>query len=597
MGEEAERQRLRETESEGLDLKERAQILAENPIADVIEAYGIVLRGSGKVKTGNRCALTEHKAGHQCVTVDTEKAVWHCADCQKGGSIIDFVSMYEGIEVAAAMKKLAREDGNGLVQAVRRNYEAAASRPAPATTPAGPPVKPEIVAKYNYRDDKGKLLYQVCRMQPKSFRQRRPEGDKWVWNMEGVTRVLYNLATVKAADFVWIVEGEKDADTLNAISAAFNATCNVGGAGKWEDSYSRTLKGKEVILCGDNDDAGRKHVELVKKALADYAKSLRIVELPPEYKDASEYAASFDTPADAGNALYDLAEKAEVLHGGVRVPVFSMAEMETGYVTFIKQQHKVSLHLDAMFPRLALAAKLRPVVPGELVTFLASTGVGKTMLLQNLARTTRLTTLLFEFELPSTLTFERFVGIEMMMHGAAVAASYKEDRAPDWRKKGGLNHIHVCSESKLTVPQLEEIIVKAGIKIGHRPHLVLVDYVQLIQATGGSRYERTSSVAEDLKILAKSTNTIVVIASQVGRGEGGSTEEVTLFSGKDSGSIENSSGLVIGAWRCPDPEKSRSRMWVKVLKNTKGISGEKTAMCIGADLQLNEEAFPDAPMI
>src|SRR6266576_1722566 len=32
-----------------------------------------------------------------------------------------------------------------------------------------------IVAAYDYADDKGELLYQVVRLEPKDFRQRRPD--------------------------------------------------------------------------------------------------------------------------------------------------------------------------------------------------------------------------------------------------------------------------------------------------------------------------------------------------------------------------------------------------------------------------------------
>jgi hypothetical protein len=39
--------------------------------------------------------------------------------------------------------------------------------------------KANVVATYDYTDDKGGLLYQVVRYEPKSFRQRRPdEGAK-----------------------------------------------------------------------------------------------------------------------------------------------------------------------------------------------------------------------------------------------------------------------------------------------------------------------------------------------------------------------------------------------------------------------------------
>ena len=41
---------------------------------------------------------------------------------------------------------------------------------------AGGKPKGNIVATYDYTDDKGELLYQVVRYDPKDFRQRRPDG-------------------------------------------------------------------------------------------------------------------------------------------------------------------------------------------------------------------------------------------------------------------------------------------------------------------------------------------------------------------------------------------------------------------------------------
>ena len=99
------------------------------------------------------------------------------------------------------------------------------------------------------------------------------------------------------------------------------------------------------------------------------------------------------------------------------------------------------------------------------------------------------------------------------------------------------------------------------------PVLVLIDYVQLIQGAG-NRYEKTSNIAEGLKVVAKTTGVIMVIASQVARRDG--DEEIGLHSGKDSGALENSAGLVIGAWR---DDEDATLMTLKVLKSTKGGSG------------------------
>src|SRR5262249_30879447 len=57
--------------------------------------------------------------------------------------------------------------------------------------------KGKIVETYNYTDEDGALLYQVVRLEPKSFRQRRPDGNGgWVWKLED-QRVLYRLPELK----------------------------------------------------------------------------------------------------------------------------------------------------------------------------------------------------------------------------------------------------------------------------------------------------------------------------------------------------------------------------------------------------------------
>ena len=100
-------------------------------------------------------------------------------------------------------------------------------------------LKSTIEKIYSYEDINGNEVYQALRMKPKSFRQRHKVNGDWVWKMDGVERVLYRLPKITVAQSVWIVEGEKDAENLAAIG--FEATCNVGGAGKWLDSYSETL--------------------------------------------------------------------------------------------------------------------------------------------------------------------------------------------------------------------------------------------------------------------------------------------------------------------------------------------------------------------
>ena len=152
----------------------------------------------------------------------------------------------------------------------------------------------KLVATYDYRDADGNLLYQTCRFEPKTFRQRRknPNGD-WIYNLEGVTPVLYRLPEVIEAvatgKTIHIVEGEKDVQALSKIQ--YEATTSPMGAGKWRESYSEVLAGADVVIFPDNDDTGRSHAQQVAASLYARQCTVKVVSLPglPPKGDISDW--------------------------------------------------------------------------------------------------------------------------------------------------------------------------------------------------------------------------------------------------------------------------------------------------------------------
>lgn len=143
------------------------------------------------------------------------------------------------------------------------------------------------VAHYDYKDETGKLLYQVVRFEPKDFRQRVPDGSGWKWGLNGSRRVLYRLPELLASEprSVLIVEGEKDVDRL--YREGLIGTCNPMGAGKWIDEYSVCLKGRTCIVIPDKDKPGEEHIQMVLRSLAGQAKKAAPLRL--EAKDVSEW--------------------------------------------------------------------------------------------------------------------------------------------------------------------------------------------------------------------------------------------------------------------------------------------------------------------
>lgn len=188
--------------------------------------------------------------------------------------------------------------------------------------------KSTIISTYDYHDESGALAFQVCRMAPKSFRQRRPDGaGGWIWNMKGVRRVPYRLPELVAAGaagrHVFIVEGEKDVETLRG--RGFVATCNPGGAGKWKDDYNRHLAGAKVVVLPDNDKPGRDHARAVATSVSASRTVVVVVELPGlgEHEDVSDWL----TAGHTAEELKDLVRAAPLFrtesHDATRSEVMS----------------------------------------------------------------------------------------------------------------------------------------------------------------------------------------------------------------------------------------------------------------------------------
>lgn len=162
--------------------------------------------------------------------------------------------------------------------------------------------KRQITATYKYRDESGRLIYQLVRYDPKDFAFQRADGRPLPFL--GRRHLLYRLPELLAAPpsrTVFIVEGEKDVDRL--WSAGLVATCNEGGGGKgkWFPAHSKHLRGRSVGIIPGNDKTGDQHAEDVARRLKKYAVAIKIVKLAglPLKGDVSDWL-------DAGGSAAEL---------------------------------------------------------------------------------------------------------------------------------------------------------------------------------------------------------------------------------------------------------------------------------------------------
>lgn len=137
--------------------------------------------------------------------------------------------------------------------------------------------KKQIEAIYDYRTAEGKYLYSKVRFEGKEIRYLTidKKNDTYQYCKKRVS-VLYNLPevvkAVKDGYPVYIVEGEKDADTLKKLGYTVTTA---GGVNDWKKEFAAYFTGVKVVILPDNDGPGLKLKDQIVRDLKHYAHSVR----------------------------------------------------------------------------------------------------------------------------------------------------------------------------------------------------------------------------------------------------------------------------------------------------------------------------------
>lgn len=144
------------------------------------------------------------------------------------------------------------------------------------------------IAQYRYTDESGMNPVYKVRFSDKSFRWEQWDSLKgWVYSRKGIKPMLYNMENLKAANPVYLVEGEKDVETL--ISHGLAAASPPDGAkSKWYPHYTEILTGKDIIIIPDNDSPGKELARTEANELAGKANSVKIISLTDEWPGLPE---------------------------------------------------------------------------------------------------------------------------------------------------------------------------------------------------------------------------------------------------------------------------------------------------------------------
>ena len=252
------------------------------------------------------------------------------------------------------------------------------------------------------------------------------------------------------------------------------------------------------------------------------------------------------------------------------IRIKSMYDLRDEYAELMQHHGENTVDLSRWLPW--FKGIVRPIMPGELVVIMADTGVGKSAIVGNIAKAlSPMSVLQFHLELPGSLVFERAIARGTGIDSWKIADGFRNGNTNI--SMAGIDHVYVVDKSRLTAEQMQSVIlsVNTSAQLGAPPKVVMVDYIGLMQSSSGrSRYEKISAAAEDLKVLAKEANVPVIVATQIHRKPEDEGSEVGLHDAKDSGSIEASADLLIGAWR---EANSKDIINLRILKSRKGPAG------------------------
>lgn len=153
--------------------------------------------------------------------------------------------------------------------------------------------------EYIYSDRLKKIRYYIQNngQWKKSFYwQHKDESGKWQSGKGNCKVPLYKqnlLSDVPPEETVYIVEGEKDCDTMTdklhfrAVSAPNGATKN-GAKNKWNSKLNGLFRNLNVAIIPDNDEVGRAYAETIANELLPCAKSVKIIDLCEEWENLKD---------------------------------------------------------------------------------------------------------------------------------------------------------------------------------------------------------------------------------------------------------------------------------------------------------------------
>jgi replicative DNA helicase len=273
---------------------------------------------------------------------------------------------------------------------------------------------------------------------------------------------------------------------------------------------------------------------------------------------------------DEADAVLDQAEQAifaiadDNIHTGF-VPLRDL--VQGSFSTIEKLQEHKGLVTGVPTSFVALDDMTSGFQPSDLIIVAARPSMGKTAFVLNIAQhlgvKTGMTVGFFSLEMSKEQLFMRMLTSEAGVDSHKFRGGFLAER--DYGELsaalGRLSDAKVFIDDSASIGVLEMRAKARRLKSEHGLHLLVVDYLQLMQGRGrfDNRTQELASISRSLKGLAKELNVPVVALSQLSRApEGRSDHRPMLSDLRESGALEQDADLVMFIYReeqyDPSPE-------------------------------------------
>ena len=238
-------------------------------------------------------------------------------------------------------------------------------------------------------------------------------------------------------------------------------------------------------------------------------------------------------------------------------------------------------------------ADLRQLVPylrpGQLVTIAARPSLGKSLLGQDLARHVAIRmgipAILFTMEMDRDEVMDRLLSAEAGVLLSQITDGVLAD--DEWARIAAVQGRF--AESKLVIddtPRITPAHIRArlrGMARREAAQVVIVDYLQLMEAAGGENRQReVSALVSGLKAVAREFRIPVVMLCQLNRGpEGRHDKRPFLSDARESGAVENDSDVAILIHRPDHYEPVSARAGEADLIVDKNRNGARGTVTVG----------------